>query len=210
MEVAIKNHKCKVSGGIIEDVPILQCSHEEAEDRIMYHINSDVRLYGFRRVFVASRDTDAFIILMYHFKMWRKHGVNEIWAIHNDQISPIHEAVDNLDPNIVNILLAIHALSGCDTTRSEQKIHALSGCDTTSKVGTKNTCTVGGVTLQVMSEQKMHALSGCDTTSKVGTKNTCTVGGVTLQVRSEQKMHALSGCDTTSKVGTKNTCIVGV
>ena len=54
--------------------------------------------------------TDFFISLMYHFKKWRKHGVNEIWVINNDQISQVHEAVDNLDPNIVDILPAIHAL----------------------------------------------------------------------------------------------------
>ena len=41
----------------------------------------------------------------------------------NDDVSPLHESVDNQPPGLVNILPAIQALSGSDTT---------------SKIGTKN------------------------------------------------------------------------
>ena len=71
---------------------------------------------------VDSGDTDVFVSLMYHFVSWVQTGLREIWVHHTGDTSPLHEAVTNLPEEVVRMLPAAHALSGCDTT---------------SKVGTK-------------------------------------------------------------------------
>ena len=43
-------------------VHLLKCDHEEADDRIMFHINHKVIIDQFRKVIVASADTDIFIM----------------------------------------------------------------------------------------------------------------------------------------------------
>ena len=57
---------------------------------------------------------------MYNFSNWSDYGLKEIWFHH--KISPIHDSVQNLSINVVQLLPTIQALTGCDTT---------------SKVGTK-------------------------------------------------------------------------
>ena len=39
----------------------LICEHEEADDRIMYHINHAVTVQNYEKVIVASTDTDIFM-----------------------------------------------------------------------------------------------------------------------------------------------------
>ena len=67
----ISNLQCsvKVSQGTVEQFPLLKCSYEEADDRMMYHITRQAvdRLYH-QRVFVCSRDTDVLESLMFHFE----------------------------------------------------------------------------------------------------------------------------------------------
>ena len=60
--------KCvKVCDGISEDIRLLKCDHEEADDRIMYHIN--------------HADTDIFICLIYHFTRCNFLNLQEIWML---------------------------------------------------------------------------------------------------------------------------------
>ena len=50
----------------------LSSSQEEADDRIMFHINSGVMKHGVQSVLVDSPDTDVFINLIFHFhKTWK-------------------------------------------------------------------------------------------------------------------------------------------
>ena len=53
---------------------------------------------------------------MYNFSNWPVHGLKEIWFHHLNKISPIHDYVQNLPINVVQLLPTIHALTGCDTT----------------------------------------------------------------------------------------------
>ena len=100
----------------------LKCHYDEADDRIMFHVNDDVKLDNFEVVHVVSGDTDVFVSLMYHYLTWKRLGLQQICVHHIGNVSPVHEAVENLSDVVVCILPAVHALSGCDTS---------------SKVGTK-------------------------------------------------------------------------
>ena len=59
---------------------------------------------------------------MHHFRIWRSSGLSEIWVHHLDRVSPFHEAVGSASDGVVQIIPAVHSLTGCDTI---------------SKVGTK-------------------------------------------------------------------------
>ena len=47
-------HKKKISNGIREDVRLLKCDDEEADDRIMYHISHAVTVQNCEKIVVAS------------------------------------------------------------------------------------------------------------------------------------------------------------
>ena len=49
-------------------IPYLSSNQEEADDRIMYHINDGVVKHGVQSVFVDSPDTDVFVILFFTAK----------------------------------------------------------------------------------------------------------------------------------------------
>ena len=63
---------------------------------------------------------------MYHFHHWAEYDLKELWIIMGQGGStkavPIHTLANILSSNVIDVLPAVHALSGCDTT---------------SKVGTK-------------------------------------------------------------------------
>ena len=110
-------NKCyKLVNGTMFDVPSLSCTYDEADDRIMYHLNQAVRTEEYEYAHIASVDTDIFVCLMYYHLNWRKFSLQELWMHHNGLASPIHESVASLPEEVVNVLPAIHALSGCDTT----------------------------------------------------------------------------------------------
>ena len=117
-----KNSCLKIANGNPSTVGALKCFYDEADDRLMFHLNHAVKLGRFEVAHVLTGDTDIFVNLMYHFRDWSDYGLLEIWCHHLNKMSPVHEAVYNLPDDVVRILPAIHALRGCDTT---------------SKVGTK-------------------------------------------------------------------------
>ena len=52
---------------------------------------------------------------MYHFRDWKLFGLQNVWFHNLGKVSPVHESVEKLH-NIVELLPAMHCLSGCDTT----------------------------------------------------------------------------------------------
>ena len=104
-------------------VPELRTSHDEADDRIMIHVNHAVKKDCYEFVLICSRDSDVFVSLMYHFESeWKEKGLNELWIENMGSYTPLHDVCANLPPETVEMLPAVHCLTGCDTT---------------SKVGTK-------------------------------------------------------------------------
>lgn len=110
--------KCySVLNGVFQEQRLLECYHEEADDRIFFHVNNAVKVGNFGSVAIASPDTDVFINATYHFK---NLGLQELWVVSGRSDSrsaiPIHNLVSSMDPDFVQVLPAIHSLTGCDTT----------------------------------------------------------------------------------------------
>ena len=131
---------------------LLKCDHEEADDRIMFHVNHAVTVDKFRRVIVASADTDVFICLVYHFIQWVHFGMKQLWVLCGNGSStraiPVHDVVSGIDYSVAESLPAIHALSGCDST---------------SKIGTKKSALKTAQALrceQVLSFAKAPIMDG--------------------------------------------------
>ena len=128
-----KNDSCTIFFGgahengsnTVERLP--PCSHEAADNRVMFHVNHAVKVSKYHIVAVASPDTDVFVCAMHHFKQLMFFDLNDFWLISGQSDSttavPIKNSlVDHTNADVVDILPLAHALTGCDTT---------------SKVGTK-------------------------------------------------------------------------
>ena len=55
----------QISDGEVKAVPSLRNDHEEADDRMMYHLNQSIKDPSFENVIIASADTDVFICLSF-------------------------------------------------------------------------------------------------------------------------------------------------
>ena len=75
---------------------------------------------------IASGYTEVFVYALYHFSLCIYLGLKELWIVAGKSNAkfaiPVHTILDQLDTDVVDILPAMHALTGSDTT---------------SKVGTK-------------------------------------------------------------------------
>ena len=102
--------------------PQLNCTHEEADDRMMFHVQEILRRRsGSTSMTLLSADTDVFVCLLYHFTVsWRDLGLQELWLIRNSGtrrvILPLHDICSELENDLIKCLPAVHALTGCDTT----------------------------------------------------------------------------------------------
>ena len=111
-----------VSAGCASVFPQLNCTHEEADDRMMFHIQDILsRRSGPTSMTLSSGDTDVFVCLLYHLTVnWRDFGLQELWLIRNSGmrrvILPLHDICSALGNDLIECLPAIHALTGCDTT----------------------------------------------------------------------------------------------
>ena len=47
--------------------PLLGCTHEEADDRITFHLSHGVKVGKFKRMLIASRDTDDFVCSIHNY-----------------------------------------------------------------------------------------------------------------------------------------------
>ena len=114
--------------------PLLKCTHEEADDRVLFHVNHAVNVGRFGSVVVASSDTDIFVSAAHHFNKLMYNDLQELWLIsgrsESRSVVPINDLVDAMDPDFIEVLPAIHALTGCDTT---------------SKFGTKSKAVIEGM-----------------------------------------------------------------
>ena len=67
--VGVYGGECrKLLAGNETKITELSSIQEEADDRIMFHINDGVVKHGVQSVLVVSPDTDVFINLLFHFK----------------------------------------------------------------------------------------------------------------------------------------------
>ena len=121
-----------VSRGRASPFPRLDCTHEEADDRMMFHIQ-DVLCHRTdpTTITLLSGDTDVFVCLLYHLSInWLHQDLTELWLIRNSgvkrSILPLHEICTTLGRDLLKCLPALHALTGCDTTsKISTKLSAL-------------------------------------------------------------------------------------
>lgn len=97
----------------LTDVTLLKVAHEEADTRIVLHaVHSSCNT-----VVVSVRDTDVFLMLVYHLD---KMQCNKLWMMAGTskarRFIPIHEVHRMVSSEVLDSLLAFHAISGCDTT----------------------------------------------------------------------------------------------
>ena len=135
-----------VSNKSVNKVIPLESSQEEADDRMMMHVNYEV-MKGASKIIVASSDTDVLICLLYHLVTWRKQGLSCLWNVrgpsHDKKVIPLHLLLQDVGENVALQLPALHSLTGCDTvSKVSTKIAALKQipCEYISNFG-KQECT---------------------------------------------------------------------
>ena len=111
-----------MSAGCASPFPQVNCTHEEADDRMMFHVQYILsQQTGPTSLTLSTRDTDVFVCLLYHITVnWRDLGLQELWLIRNSgvkrSILPLHDICIALGDELTKCLPALHALTGCDTT----------------------------------------------------------------------------------------------
>ena len=53
--------------GFVSVERLLECTHEEADDRIFFHANNAIKIGNYVSVVIASPDTDIFASALHHF-----------------------------------------------------------------------------------------------------------------------------------------------
>ena len=53
------NSCLRISGSESSMEPLLLCYHEEADDRLMYHVNQTIKIDRISKIIIASSDTDV-------------------------------------------------------------------------------------------------------------------------------------------------------
>ena len=77
-----------VSAGCASPFHWLNCTHEEADDRMMFHVQ-DILSHrtGPTSLTLSSGDTDVFVCLLYHITVnWRDLGLQELWLVRNSGV----------------------------------------------------------------------------------------------------------------------------
>ena len=64
--------------GSVQRERLLECTHDEADDRLLFHMNHAVKVEFFRSVVIASEDTDVFLSATHHFPELKCH---ELWFL---------------------------------------------------------------------------------------------------------------------------------
>ena len=117
-----------------QEIPTLVCCHEEADTRIIYHLqNILLPQQTLPTVAVRSSDTDVFILLLYYVshhhdcipQIWMDVGLS---SNNTRRYINISQLAVHLDKSMVAALPALHAFTGSDYTASfmnKGKIRAL-------------------------------------------------------------------------------------
>ena len=83
---------------------------------VLFHVHHVVRHDFLLKIIIASQYTDVFVNAVHHFSRWMYFNLEEFWVITSKggskQAFPVHELVDVLDDTVIDILPAVHALTG--------------------------------------------------------------------------------------------------
>lgn len=100
-------------------VASLHNEYQEADTRIVLHLNYANELRPDANIVIRCNDTDVLVILVHHMihftaKVWMDTGRNDDNSRHYVDVRKLH---DEIGP-MAEVLPALHAFSGCDYTAS--------------------------------------------------------------------------------------------
>ena len=100
--------------------PLLRCTHNKADDRIMFHLSHGVKVDKFKSIVIASPDRHVFVCSIHNYGKGMYFGLEELWFVTGlstcRTFAHVHEAVDILESDVIEILPSVHALTRCDST----------------------------------------------------------------------------------------------
>eukprot|EP00058_Branchiostoma_floridae_P009808 XP_002595296.1 hypothetical protein BRAFLDRAFT_128105 [Branchiostoma floridae] len=106
-----------VTNNHTEDLKCLYSDHEEADTRILLHVQDAAR--ECRRIVVNSPDTDVAVLCT---SFCSELGCDELWfrtgVKDKARYIPVHSLSQSLGPQLCQALPAFHAITGCDSTGS--------------------------------------------------------------------------------------------
>ena len=106
-----------ISNGIASSQQLLKCDNEEADDWMLFHADHTIKTENFTKIIFVSPDTDVLVSAVHHFSHWVFSDLKELWIIGGKigaqrKALPVHSLVDKLDGGVVEILPALHVLTG--------------------------------------------------------------------------------------------------
>ena len=106
-----------IVNGEVSFQPVLKCDHKEADDRVLFHGNYALKFNNCKKLIITKPDTDMLISVIHHFSCWMFSDLKELWVLGPNkalqkQVIPVHKHIQELDGEVVNVLLALHALKG--------------------------------------------------------------------------------------------------
>ena len=124
-----------ISIGIASSQQFLKCDHEEAGDRMLFHAGHAIQIENFKKIIIVSPDTNVLVSAVHHFSCWVLSDLKELWITGGKkgtqrQALPVHSLVDKLDGDVVEILPALHALTGISEFQQYAKECCCSSVDT--------------------------------------------------------------------------------
>jgi hypothetical protein len=101
------------------DIELLKSSIEEADCRIIPHINWSVTSMGYKNFVILSNDTDVLVLTLNYFKHFKASGIQKVWIRMGSGAAkrhiPIHHLYDRMPKPLIKVVLAAHIGTGCDT-----------------------------------------------------------------------------------------------
>lgn len=121
----------KLAGG--QEIPDLLNWIEEADSRLVVHVEWAVRVKQCKRVVVVSNDTDTFALLLHYTPYLQALGLQEMWQQYGTgekrRMLPLHQVVSQLGAPLAKTVIKAHILTGDDCMSKVGTKHAAMVCD---------------------------------------------------------------------------------
>jgi hypothetical protein len=119
------------SGG--KEIPELLNWIEEADARLVVHVEWAVREKQCNRIVIVSNDTDTFALLLHYTVYLQTLGLQEMWQQYGTgekrRMLPLHQAVSQLGASLAKTVIKAHILTGDDCMSKVGTKHAAMACD---------------------------------------------------------------------------------
>ena len=106
---------------------------EEADARLVVHVDWAVLVQRCKRVVVVSNDTDTFALLLHYTPYFQDLWLEEMWQQYGTgekrRKLPLHQAVSKLGASLVKAVIKVHILIGDDCMSKLGSKHAAVACD---------------------------------------------------------------------------------